>query len=106
MIGVLIMNAPAGGNISWGRSSLGLDQGGKIELGNSASNGATPYIDFHFGVNSPAPDFNVRLINDADGQLSLNGHLRVHIPIPPGGIPVNGSIDVDADSFGNNANAQ
>src|SRR6185295_14133884 len=32
----------------------------------------TPYIDFHFGPKA-AEDFNVRLINDANGTLSIQG---------------------------------
>jgi hypothetical protein len=68
----------AGGDITWGNNSrLGRDQGGSIELGgdsNTAGTG-TPYIDFHFsGVTE---DFNTRIINDANGQLTISaGTLR------------------------------
>jgi hypothetical protein len=51
-------------------------QGGAIELGNSRATGTTPYLDFHYGAGSDQ-DFNVRLINDADGQLTLAGHERI-----------------------------
>jgi len=58
--------------------SLSNDQGGSIELGanNTIANvkGATPYIDFHYGVDgTTAQDFNVRVVNDANGQLTLKG---------------------------------
>ncbi len=56
------------------------DQGGSIELGSSglvaAPTGAVPYIDFHYGTGT-AKDFNVRLINDANGQLTVSGNLRL-----------------------------
>jgi hypothetical protein len=50
------------------------DQGGVIELGDSRATGVIPYIDFHYGVGSDQ-DYNVRLINDADGRLTLTGNL-------------------------------
>src|SRR5262249_12106925 len=58
--------------IIWGNySRLNSDQGGSIELGgDSARAGAgTPYIDFHFS--GLTQDYNARIINDADGQLSV-----------------------------------
>jgi hypothetical protein len=58
----------------WGGSQLWPDQGGAIELGNSLQSGVTPYIDFHFGLGS-SQDFNVRLVNDANGQLTCTGNL-------------------------------
>ncbi len=65
------------GGIKWGNaqsaySTLGADQGGSIELGQQG--GGTPYIDFHFGGGG---DYNTRLINDANSQLSLYGNLRM-----------------------------
>ncbi len=79
----LYLNA-AGGDVLWGAkpanhwsaARLSPDQGGILELGNSRLANALPYIDFHFGVNSDQ-DFNVRLMNDADRQLSVQGNLRV-----------------------------
>lgn len=68
-----------GGNVFWagGSSHLNTDQGGSIELGDSTQSGLAPYIDFHRGVGA-AEDFNVRLVNDASGQLSLvGGNLRL-----------------------------
>lgn len=64
--------------VSWSSSvnnSLTSDQGGAIELGNSFANIATPYIDFHFGVSGPQ-DYNVRLINDGNNQLTCSGNFR------------------------------
>lgn len=61
-----------GGNIEWGNNStLNIDQGGSIELGgNSVVAGTgTPFIDFHF--NGLTEDYNTRIINDGNGQLSL-----------------------------------
>jgi hypothetical protein len=66
----------SGGDIIWGNNSrLSLDQGGSIELGgdNGQAGAGTPYIDFRFGGRTQ--DFNTRIINDADGQLSV--HARV-----------------------------
>ncbi len=62
--------------LAWGTSALGDDQGGVIELGNSLTTGNSPYIDFHRGVGL-AQDYNIRLINDAAGRLSVNGDVRV-----------------------------
>jgi hypothetical protein len=62
--------------ISWGTSRLTRDQNGSIELGDSAAGNGIPYIDFHKGVGQ-SQDFNVRLINDVDEQLSLVGNLKV-----------------------------
>lgn len=61
-------------------SFFGADQGGNIELGtdNGTANtaGAVPYIDFHYGTGA-AQDFNVRLQNDANGQLAIIGNARI-----------------------------
>ena len=65
-------------SLSWGAGSqLTGDQGGSIELGgnNTVAGTGTPYIDFHF--NGKSQDFNVRLINDADGQLTIAGRTRL-----------------------------
>lgn len=59
-------------NIKWGNNSvLHDDQGGSIELGGDSSTpgSGTPYIDFHFA--GLTQDYNTRIINDADGRLSL-----------------------------------
>ena len=65
-------NVIASGSIGWGGYSyLSSDQNGSIELGNSTSSGNTPFIDFHYGVGTNQ-DYNVRLINDANGRLTVN----------------------------------
>jgi hypothetical protein len=53
------------------------DQGGSIELGADSSRAPTwngdvgiPYVDFHQKFNK-VEDWNARIINDADGQLSV-----------------------------------
>jgi hypothetical protein len=84
------MRVTAEGNITWGNNSrLQTDQGGSIELGsdrNTAGTG-TPYIDFHF--RGLTQDFNTRIINDANDQLTiLAGTLRATgNAIKPGGDP-------------------
>lgn len=68
----------SGSDVSWGDhyfSKLTADQGGSIEVGNSLLLSATPYIDFHYGVNG-VQDFNVRLVNDGDNQLTCSGNFR------------------------------
>jgi hypothetical protein len=61
------------GGVTWGTTgALNTDQGGSIELGSSTTVGVTPFIDFHYGTGS-AQDYNTRIINDANGQLSMQG---------------------------------
>ncbi|MEF8732823.1 MAG: tail fiber domain-containing protein [Candidatus Accumulibacter meliphilus] len=56
------------GSGGWARSN----QGGSIELGDSLQAGVVPYIDFHYGTGS-GQDFNMRIINNANGRLSIDG---------------------------------
>lgn len=64
-------------SLFWGTGAkLWPDQGGAIELGNSLVAGGTPYLDFHYGYGSDE-DYNVRLINDANGQLTLDGNQQI-----------------------------
>jgi hypothetical protein len=70
------------GDLAWGSSILSSDERGSIELGDSASLDTTPYIDFHHGEFGQGPereheDYNVRLINDDDRHLTLDGALDV-----------------------------
>jgi hypothetical protein len=62
----------------WAASAeISPDQGGSIELGDSSGSGTVPFIDFHYGLGVGGnQDHNVRLINDADGQLSVEGRFR------------------------------
>jgi hypothetical protein len=70
-------NVSISGSLIWGGSNaLSTDQTGSIELGNSTSSGTTPFIDFHYGKGT-AQDYNVRIINDADGRLNIVGNLLV-----------------------------
>ncbi|HET6233113.1 MAG TPA: tail fiber domain-containing protein [Longimicrobiaceae bacterium] len=98
-----------GKDLRWGNGSvLSTDQGGSIELGadNSTAGVGTPYIDFHYkGVQS---DYSARIINDADGQLTLmgkrlvvGGDLRVTGMIQPsaGAADTNGIL-FPLDAFG------
>lgn len=64
-----------GRGLSWANGALlSTDQGGSLELGGNnakaAPAGATPFIDFHYG-NGRAEDYNVRIINNAEGTMSL-----------------------------------
>ena len=75
----------ASGNVRWANSMLASNQGGSLELGgdNSTAGVGTPFIDFHLG-GQPTQDFNVRLWNDTNGRLSVEGNLRT-----------SGTIEVD-----------
>jgi hypothetical protein len=59
-------------DLIWANNSrLRNDQGGSLELGgdDQTAGVGTPYIDFHY--NGKAQDANVRVVNDADGQLTV-----------------------------------
>jgi hypothetical protein len=74
----------SGSEVSWGDhyfSKLTPDQGGSIEVGNSLLLSAKPYIDFHYGVNG-VQDYNVRLVNDGDNQLTCTGNFRAQTLTP------------------------
>jgi hypothetical protein len=92
----------AGGGVRWGNNSeLVIDQGGGIELGgnNTTAGTGTPYIDFHFqGVTQ---DFNTRIINDANGRLSLvaptlqaSGNVGIGTPTPSDRLDVAGNLRI------------
>jgi hypothetical protein len=62
------------GSFAFGNDSrLVGDQGGSIELGgsNTVAGTGTPYIDFHY--KGKKQDYNARIINDADAQLTVAG---------------------------------
>lgn len=77
-------------SLTWGSNSSELrnDQGGSLELGagNALSGIGTPYIDFHY--NGLVEDFNARIINDRnkqitfqlppDGQVKIIGQLELN----------------------------
>jgi hypothetical protein len=96
-------NSFVNGNIMWGatQNRLSTNQGGSLELGagNFISGTGTPYIDFHFA--GLAQDFNTRIINDADGRLTIQashlhaaGNLGIGCTNVPSGfrMAVNGAI--------------
>jgi hypothetical protein len=78
----------SGGNVRWANSQLITEQGGSLELGGTGSlaGTGTPYIDFHFGPVGAPQDFNTRIINDADGRLTVFGSVRLDTlnPLGPG----------------------
>lgn len=89
------------GDMLWGnRSRLQTDQGGAIELGgdNSTAGTGAPYIDFH-RTGGGVQDFNVRLINDANGQLTLNANANITgTAAVASNLTVNGTSSVVGDS--------
>ncbi|NLH38744.1 MAG: hypothetical protein GX445_01625 [Elusimicrobia bacterium] len=73
-----LFNFSASGYMTWGNNSvIGGDQGGSLELGgnNGTPGDGVPYIDFHYS--GLTQDYNVRLINDVNGRLSLYGNFYV-----------------------------
>ncbi|MBD2624721.1 tail fiber domain-containing protein [Microcystis flos-aquae FACHB-1344] len=97
-------NLSVQGEINWGNSSrLQSDQGGSIELGGDSSTPGrgTPYIDFHFA--GLTQDFNTRIINDANGRLSLVAQ-EICLSSDGGGTPV-GAMSIDVGTFGTMENA-
>lgn len=92
------------GSIKWGNNSrLSSEQGGSIELGGDSSTPGrgTPYIDFHFA--GLTQDFNTRIINDANGRLSLVAQ-EICLSSDGGGTPV-GAMSIDVGTFGTMENA-
>jgi len=84
------------GGIRWSLGGALVDnQGGSIELGNSTASGATPFIDFHYGVGVDQ-DANVRLINDADQQLTIAraGSATPMARLNAAGLTVSGAIEL------------
>src|SRR5215204_2450209 len=58
------------GAIRWGNSLAYPDS---LELGSNNPGDSQPFIDFHFhGINDP--DYNTRIINDLDGQLTVDAN--------------------------------
>ncbi len=99
------------GNVRWGNSSqLSVDQGGSIELGGgpTQAGAGSPYIDFHFGPGPGPQDYNVRVTNDADGQLTIRGvknptvvqvlgRIGVNTSTPAELLDVRGNIKLNSD---------
>ncbi len=60
------------------------DQGGALELGGSGASanvsGGKPYVDFHYG-NGTAEDYNTRIINDNNYQLSIQNNTGTPLQI-------------------------
>jgi hypothetical protein len=89
---------------------LTTDSGGSIELGGSVTQAGagSPYIDFHFGPGPGPQDFNVRITNDADGQLTVlgvknptvlqvKGSVGVNTNLPAEALDVRGNIKLNSD---------
>ncbi len=92
----------AGGGVRWGNNSeLVTDQGGSLELGgnNSTAGAGTPYVDFHFS--GLTQDFNARIVNDANGRLSVlaptlqaSGNVGIGTPTPADRLDVAGNLRI------------
>lgn len=91
----------------WGNhSSIDGDQGGSIDLGGDpvTPGTGTPYIDFHY--RGKIEDYNTRIINDGDGQLSLvantvyvHGRKSVSPHDASAKLEVNGDVKVSGSIF-------
>jgi hypothetical protein len=83
------------GTLGWGVSSvtslLNTAQGGSVELGGlnstkNPTNGATPFIDFHYGTGA-AQDYNFRIQNSATNQMSfINSAGKTFVMTAAGGL--------------------
>jgi hypothetical protein len=79
-VGVARNLTVAGNELRWGNCIAFRDS---IELGapdGRTGGGGTPFIDFHFGRN--VEDFNIRIVNNADHQLTVFGAETFHISGP------------------------
>jgi hypothetical protein len=86
------------GNIVGSSASLGSVQlngdaiNGSVDVGNLGNNSATPYIDLNgFGTTQN----NVRMINDANGQLTVNTVTGGNLQINATGVYTTGSFHVN-----------
>ena len=65
---------------------------GSVDVGNPANSSATPYIDLNgFGT----PQNNVRMINDANGQLTINTVTGGNLQVNANGVYTSGSFHVN-----------
>jgi hypothetical protein len=65
---------------------------GSIDIGNTANSSATPYIDLNgFG----SAQNNVRMINDANGQLTINTVTGGNLQVNASGVYTSGSFHVN-----------
>jgi len=85
------------GNIVGSAASLGSVQlngdaaNGSVDVGNSGNQSATPYID----LNGLGTQNNVRMINDANGQLTINTATGGNLQVNANGIFTTGSFHVN-----------
>src|SRR5271166_1087617 len=65
---------------------------GSVDIGNAANSSATPYIDLNgFGTSQN----NVRMINDANGQLTINTVTGGNLQVNASGVYTTGSFHVN-----------
>jgi hypothetical protein len=82
----------AGSSLALGSIFLNGDPAnGSVDVGNTANSSATPYID----LNGSGTLQNVRMINDANGQLTINTVTNGNLQINGNGIFTSGSFHVN-----------
>lgn len=87
--GTAALTLASNGNLGIRSVELGVPTNGG-PVGVNPVTGGLPYVDFHYG-NGKSEDYNARIINDAEGQLSLQatkvlvrGNLEVQGTLSPG----------------------
>ncbi len=83
----------AGSSLNLGSVQLNGDAlNGSVDVGNLQNSSATPYIDLNgFGT----PQNNVRMINDANGQLTINTATGGNLQVNASGVYTTGSFHVN-----------
>jgi hypothetical protein len=96
--GALLFSVDGAGNIVGSSASLGSvylngdPTNGSVDVGNLADSSATPYINLNgFGT----PQNNVRMVNDANGQLTINTVTGGNLQVNATGVYTTGSFHVN-----------
>lgn len=95
--GTLLFSVDGAGNIIGSTASLGSvyvdgdPTNGSVDVGNPANASATPYMNLNgFGTSN-----NVRMINDANGQLTINTVTGGNLQVNANGVYTSGSFHVN-----------
>lgn len=96
--GNVLFSVDGSGNIAGSSASLGSVNvngdpiNGSVDVGNLTNSSATPYINFNgFGTS----ENNVRMINDANGQLTINTVTGGNLQINKNGVYTAGSFHIN-----------